>query len=624
MKQLILIPTLVFFALAMPVRAETLAPLKGGGAPRTYEDLWSDFNPRAEPLDIEILKEWEEDGVVLRVVRFRVGVFKGRKSMLAAVYGFPEGGRELPGLLNIHGGGQYADYKAVLANAKRGYATITIAWAGRISAPGYRVSPKEVELFWDGKTADPSYKITTDWGALDAYHAPSRNGKDAFVTIRDGSEAWTLDDVPSPRNSSWFLCTLGARRALTFLERQPEVDGDRLGVYGHSMGGKLTVATAAADERVKAAAPSCGGISDRYNPDPLHGRTVGDWPALKHLNSPIIFLSPANDFHGHINNLIEATREIGDTEWRVTCSAHLNHRDHPENEVAAQLWFDQHLKGEFKWPATPETRLRLKTRSGIPAFTIRPDTSRRILGVEVYYTQQGKVGKEHRVNRINQFWHHATCERDGDTWSAQLPLHGSDQPLWVYANVIYPLDRPISGAGYYYGTYVTEKFNLSSLVQIVPPELLRSAGVKATLKPTTTIESFRGEWRKHWYRYERDGWGIRTHKVYHPIWSAPEGAKLAIEILAEESNKLVIGLDQHAAELAVDGGSRWQTITLSPSDFKDADEVCLDTWKDLKELRLLAAEQLRSAGRKNRSTRQVGANWKGAPPSFRNLRWISR
>ena len=149
---------------------------------------------------------------------------------------------------------------------------------GRISSSKYRVTPKEVKLFWDGKTDDPAYRLTTDWGALDAYHAPSKNGKDAFATIRDGSEDWTLDDVPSPRNSSWFLVTMGARRGLTFLQQQPEVHAASLGVYGHSMGGKLTVATAAADKRVKAAAPSCGGISDRYNLDPLHPKTIRGFP----------------------------------------------------------------------------------------------------------------------------------------------------------------------------------------------------------------------------------------------------------------------------------------------------------------------------------------------------------
>ena len=64
-----------------------------------------------------MLKEWEEDGVVVKVLRYRIGVFKGKKAMMAAVYGYPKGGENLPGLVQIHGGGQYADYRAPLTNA---------------------------------------------------------------------------------------------------------------------------------------------------------------------------------------------------------------------------------------------------------------------------------------------------------------------------------------------------------------------------------------------------------------------------------------------------------------------------------------------------------------------------
>src|SRR5208282_320291 len=107
---------------------DSLPPLKEGKAPGDFEALWAGYDPKKEPLDVEVLKEWEEDGVVLRVLRYRIGIFRGQKAMMAAVYGFPKGGTKLPGLVQIHGGGQFADYKAPLANAKRGYATISIAW----------------------------------------------------------------------------------------------------------------------------------------------------------------------------------------------------------------------------------------------------------------------------------------------------------------------------------------------------------------------------------------------------------------------------------------------------------------------------------------------------------------
>ena len=330
---------------------ETLPPIKNNQAPKNLAEMWKGFDPQAEPLETETIKEWEEQGVVLRIVRFRIGVFKGKQAKLAAIYGFPKNAKEkklkLPALVQIHGGGQYANHQECLANAKRGYASVAIAWAGRISAPGYTVNPQGVRLFWDGQQKHPNFRITTDWGAVDGYHAPSRNSQNNFAGLQPNEH--TLDGIPSPRNSGWFLCALAARRALTFLEQQPEVDRERLGVYGHSMGGKLTVMTAI-DSRVKAAVPSCGGISNRQAANQLFRNTLGDHQSLKRISCPILFLSPSNDFHGRIGDLPTAINEIKSKQWRVSCSPHHNHQDTPEFEAATLLWFDQHLKKLSAFP----------------------------------------------------------------------------------------------------------------------------------------------------------------------------------------------------------------------------------------------------------------------------------
>ena len=599
---------------------ETLPPLQDGKAPATFEEMWAGFDPRMEPLDVEMLKEWEEDGVVLKVLRYHIGVFKGQRAMMAAVYGYPKGGKHLPGLVQIHGGGQYANYQAPLSNAKRGYATISIAWAGRLTAPGYEVTPDVVQLFWAGRTNDPKYRLTTDWGALDGYHAPSRHPKTAFPSAQ--ATEWTLDAVESPRNSAWFLCALGARRALTFLEQQPEVDKDKLGVYGHSMGGKLTVMTAAADPRVKAAAPSCGGISDRDNQSALFRATLGDDAQLRRIACPIFFLSPANDFHGRINDLPAAVREVRAAEWRITSAAHHNHQDTAEYEVATQLWFDQWLKGTFAAPRTPDTSLELKTASGVPTITVRPSASRPILAVDVYYTQQGQMdGKpDDRENTIARFWHHVPAEKRGEVWIAELPVLSVEAPLWAYANVRYQLDAPVSGAGYYYRRYTTDCFNLSSLVHLAPPAELQAAGVRATLKPSLEIESFAGEWRKAWFTYRPEEWARSTHKIYDPRWRAPAGARLTFEVRSEQPNRLVVGLDRFAAEISLAGGVAWQVVTLSASDFRDAEGGELGGWAGLKELRLGARETMRSK-KEGVAATVLGGNWQGAEPVFRNLRW---
>jgi len=617
----LLIMTAMMAACTAVMAAETLPPVKAGKAPQTFEEMWAGFDPRKEPLEVEVLKEWERDGVALKVLRYRTGLFKGKKATMAAVYGYPKGRRDLPGLVQIHGGGQFADHKACFANAKRGYATLSIAWAGRINAPGYTVKKTGVQLFWDGKIDDRNYRVTTDWGALDAYHAPCRNLKNNFANVKP--HPWTVDAVDSPRNNPWFLVALGARRALTFLEQQPEVDKNRLGVYGHSMGGKLTVLTTAADARVKAAAPSCGGISNRNTPDALYNATIADDVNLKQISCPIVFLSPANDFHGAIDDLQKSVKEIKAKAWRVTCAPHHNHQDTAAYEVATQLWFDQVFKKSFEWPKTPESKLILKTKDGVPAFTVTPHTSGKILSVDVFYTHHGLSGRTDMENTKNRFWHHADAMKSGGTWAAQLPILNTDKPLWVYANVLYALDEPVTGAGYYYGTYTTGEFNVSSLMSMATPEQIKEAGAKATRKPTPVIEDFQGDWRKEWFVYSNDpeNWQRKTHKVYDDVYKAPVSARLALEVRTVQPNKLLIGLDKSAAEVELKGGTQWQKLVLSPSDFKDAEGKKRMDWRGIKELRLGHEERLRPKAGK---PVKLGGAWKGAPPAFRKLHWLSQ
>ncbi|MGI9473538.1 MAG: dienelactone hydrolase family protein [Rubripirellula sp.] len=623
-------PRLLFlvtaFQLALPplysqeAAEETFAALTDERAPANFREMWSGFDPRQEPLEVETLDEWEVDGVVLRVVRFRIGVFRGQPAKLAAIYGFPKGQRNLPGLLQIHGGGQYADEKACIANAKRGYATLSIAWAGRISSSKYPVSPSVVQLFWDKKMDDPLYRLTTDWGAVDGYHAPSRNQGNQFPSAK--AAAWTIDAVESPRNSGWFLCAVAARRALTFLERQPEVDKARLGVYGHSMGGKLTV-LAAVDDRVKAAAPSCGGISDRYNESELFRETLGDDVSLAEITSPIIFLSPANDFHGRIGDLSKAVGEIQSPQWRVTCSPHHGHQDTASFEVATLLWFDEHLKRTFKTPATPTATMALNTTDGVPTLTVIADDSMPMRSVDVYYTQHGKPEESSADRELSthRFWRHVKASPVDGKWMAAMPVLSIDKPIWAYANVTYELDEPVSGAGYYYRVYTANAFNLSSQLSTATPQQLQKAGVKPTLQPSLAIETFQGDWEQEWFTYNLDQWPRTTHKLFDDQYKAPQDARLVLDVQSDESNQLVVLIDDYVAEVSLEGGDSWQEIVLSCESFRNFADESLPGWGGAKRLTLSATERLRPGRGQQGEARVFGKAWQGESPRFRNLRW---
>ena len=235
------------FLASVPLLLLLVGQVFGAAAPtvpRNVAELWADFDPRAEPLEVEVAAEWADDNGVYQVLRYTIGTFKGAKARMAAFYGRPKAGGKVPGLLHMHGGGQRAFLNPVQYYVGRGYGCISVNWGGR------PLDEKHPE--WPN----------TDWGAVD----PTQSNVPGYASLKATPKS--LVSFPSPKNNNWYLLTLACRRALTFLERRPEVDGDRLGIFGHSMGGNLTFYVAGTDPRVKAAVPSVGGVGFRTHDIP--------------------------------------------------------------------------------------------------------------------------------------------------------------------------------------------------------------------------------------------------------------------------------------------------------------------------------------------------------------------
>jgi dienelactone hydrolase len=578
-------------------------------APATVESLWADYDPRKEPLDAKVVREWEKDGIVCRHVTYHVGTFKGKPARMAAFYGFPKGAKKLPGLLHLHGGGQRAFLHEVEFYAKRGYACLSINWGGR-----------DME---DAKGGDPN----TDWGAVD----PTQKNVPGYFSLKPGDKA--LDPFESPRNNNWYLLTLGARRGLTYLERQSEVEADRLGVYGHSMGGNLTVYVAGSDSRVKAAAPSVGGSGFRTQPWPLlplvkiekpsgdvklFDATLGFESYAPHIKAPLIWLGATNDFHGVMDDTYRTGHLIPHKNVRYSFTPHMNHRFTPEFAVTRPLWFDQHLKASFTVPKTPESRLVLATGDHVPELQVTPDPALPVVDVHVYYS----VDPDPRA----RFWRSAGARKAVGTWTAKLPVLSADQPLFAFANVAYRVKKSESEPY----ARATETFALSSKLQTVPPKELHRAKVKATDDPSPVIDDFAHGWRD-WYTLSADNphhWEFSTRKLADPKWQGKAGQRLTFNVQAGKPNELVVVLTEnffrgyrgkmreYMTVVKLVGGKDTQKVSLGPKDFTSGDGEALTSWKHLD---LLSFRAYHDKGK-----RLLGSkDWAGPQPVFGNLTWDS-
>lgn len=608
--------------------AETLPPLLDGKAPTTLDQLWDGFDPRREPLNVEVCKEWDVDGIICRVVRIDIGTFKGAVSKLAVLYAFPKGASRLPGLVQIHGGGQSASMDGAIADAKRGYASISLNWGGN------RPNLGKLQASYDGPN--------TDWGALDATHVPQRQKVNHFAGSIAPDE-YALDPVESPRNSNWFLVLIAARRALTFLEQQPEVDAERLGVYGHSMGGKLTTNLCAIDKRVKAAVPSCGGsgdvpkeIADQVpgaipsTATPMLLATVSDNAYIPRITCPILWLSPTNDFHAHINHFAWTWREVPDSLLHLSMAPHLNHRHTDDHHLTQHLFFEQHLKQAFVNPATPRLALSRSPTSGAPLLTVTADASQPIRSVQVYYSTD--------PHSLTRFWRSAPTRGAGTQWEAECPVVSTAQPFFAYANVSYETPTLYRDIAQSPGAGNSAVFTYSSRVLVRSGPQLVGAGVQATdvARERLIDEGLHG-WQD-WYRLNWGHaplWTAATRKLKDPKWRGPEGGTLAVDVNPNRDCSLVVtvivnewgafpgrGGTYHALH-QLKGSTAWQTVRVALTDLRPADERQNEPLTSWQAVTLLQLSPTASVIAKDGSKSEIGKQgWENhAALTVRNLRW---
>ncbi|MCA9080045.1 MAG: acetylxylan esterase [Planctomycetaceae bacterium] len=595
--RLLVFPVLLVCLASSPVAAEV---------PQTVTELWQDFDPRRDDLDVQLIREWTDDGIVFRYVTYHIGTFKNQPARMAAFYAFPKGAKQLPGLLHVHGGGQRAFLREVDYYARRGYACLSINWGGR-----------EME---QAQPDDPN----TDWGAVN----PTQTNVPGYFNLRPGE--LYLDAQESPRNNNWYLLTLGSRRGLTFLEQQPEVDASRLGVYGHSMGGNLTIYVAGTDERVKVAAPSVGGSGFRNQPWPLlpqqqprlpdgdvhlFDATIGFESYAPLIQAPTLWLSATNDFHGIMDDTYRTGALIPHDNVRYAMTPHLNHRFTPEFEVTRPLWIDQYLKGTFMFPKTPQSTLTLQTDNGIPQLLVTPDATQPIDRVQLMYS----IDPDPQA----RFWRTAEATQNGNQWSAALPLLNTDQPLFAVAQVVYQLPEPVILPNGETTTYA-----ITSLLHTATPTDLQAAGCRATDASSTLIDDFVHGWQD-WYTLSANNphhWEFSTRKLSDPKWQGQPGQRLTFEVQSDEPNQLVIIATEHffrpyrgrqteyVAVVDLTGGDTVQTFSLAAEDFKAADGTPLTNWSNLDLLSWRAYTD-------QNGTLLGSKNWQGPQPEFSKLRW---
>ena len=509
----------------------SLPPIEGENGPQSIEELWTGYDSRTEALDVKVIHEWDEayegSSLKIQILTFFVGTFKGKTSRIPAFYGYPkEAKAKVPVLVQLHSGGLRADKNSVKADAANGYASLSLNWGGR-------------------KLQDQNPgESGTDWGAID----PTQKHVSHYFRLTPDDK--TAESIYSPRNNNWFILTLATRRGLTFLEQQPIVDRDKLGVYGHSMGGAITGQVAGLDNRIKAAVPSCGGAgitqaaniarsgasSDRRVGDKLYSSTIDATASLKSLNYPILGQTPQNDFNCIYDDLNYNWKVIPDPSLvHFSISPHLNHRHIAKSAFTRYRFFDVFLKGEGTFPKRPELSVNLKTANGIPIASVSPHDVGQVQNVQIFYSIN--------PHSLTRFWRRAATAKHRNNWVAHLPILSTDMPLFVMANVEYPQPQQLIGSRHMGNS--PDNFLVSTWETIIDPPALKTAGVRAIDRPDRIIQRSFDDWGD-WYQVR---WSNHQHavagtrKLTDPKWRGPDGATLSIDVKDPQGGYFLMAFD---------------------------------------------------------------------------------
>ena len=201
---------------------------------------WNDSNRRAARQNATV--EW-------RSFIFTSEIYQGAPMRIYAIYARPTSPGPHPAIVSLHGGIDRAQLARALAFAHAGYACIAFDW----------LPPNAKNLSGPAPSRTVYAKLNyEDWGQM-------------FSDIGPDGKAPVI-----------YRAIIAARRALTWLSQQKEVDATRLGVEGHSWGGYLVQLLAGVEPRLKAVVSSAaaGSWQRRYNESTRRPAPKGTLPPL--------------------------------------------------------------------------------------------------------------------------------------------------------------------------------------------------------------------------------------------------------------------------------------------------------------------------------------------------------
>jgi len=504
----------------------------------TPPEIWAEYDPDAGDYKEEIVREETRDGVYYRD-SYISAYLLGEEIRVFCKYAVKEGAVKAPGLMDVHGW-------MSTANPSKDY--VADGWA--VMAHDYC-----------GKTGD----------RVDYTRYPEslrRGNMDKAVGPPVWSHLENHESITDHKQTSDYMWYAIQRRVLSYLLSQEEVDASRIGAKGYSYGGTI-MWNLAMDERVKAVVAYFGiGWLEYYrskhvwmynNPyqapamspgESLYTSAIAPQAHAPYIRAASLWLNGSNDHHGGHERGAETFKMFQpDVPWDFAHQARGHHNtDKLGNDC--KLWLEKHVLGtEQFWPERPQTEITLD-RAGVPTFRIQPASPEKIESLDIHYAQKSAVS-------FARAWRDVKAVREGDRWTATLPVLNVDDYVFAFANIRYAGDIVVSSD---FEAAIPSGIGNAVATDEPSNQLSEGTGMWTKVAPAEGVGGIKG------FRIVDRHHGTTNEQFNDPKWAAPKGAQLEFKFYCTQPQEVLLVVNgQYEQKLEIAASNEWQSMRLPAS-----------------------------------------------------------
>jgi hypothetical protein len=538
--------------------------------------LWKDFNPIKEALDIAYVKSESNNGFVRKGFYYTLETAEDGKARIYAEIVSLDDDKKKPVLI-------------VLGDLNRNINTQILEYAASF---GYTA-------------AGLDYSASGGEEELKTKYPPSMEFAEYKHAVKNLDRA-----EPSARESCWFIWAKATRRLITALQEENQADINNLGIIGIKQGAIIMWQVAAMDGRIKAASSIVGSESMLYRGKskflPVDETELDEsrvnWRAAisseayaRFLPCPLIIAAATNNPESDYDRLEDIINLVPENTplTLLTCPR----QDYQITEGALttiRKWFGNYLKKPCFFPAQP--KITFEIFEGKAIFNIIVDESKKIRDVKLYYSY-GETDPAFRN------WISLDAEKKHDSYSVSPDVFDESIRHYFFAVITYQDNLEISTPEVYFipqeqgieavhavkqriiydaakGTDTFAAASNSIIVKEENPGIIKSAAGINGIRVTE------GE--------------LFTYKIGDMRLLRVDDAILQLDANSETDTNIIITLTaldegeikKYSTTIAIKGSLEWKKYSFSSLDFKTEEFLPLKSWQNVKKLEISAENVL--------------------------------